>query len=59
MCFLNLVKTGRVSSAIEYLEIFYCDLSSPKFQIIETDLDSIEKNADVQKARGIIAHIGC
>jgi acetate kinase len=32
--------------------------SSLKFQVIETDLDTIEKNADRQLARGVIERIG-
>lgn len=38
--------------------ILNCGSSSLKFQIIETDLDLIEKNSDVQKAKGIIERIG-
>ena len=32
--------------------------SSLKFQVIDTDLDAIEKNADRQLARGVIERIG-
>jgi acetate kinase len=32
--------------------------SSLKFQVVETDLEAIEKNADRQKARGVIERIG-
>jgi acetate kinase len=32
--------------------------SSLKFQVVETDLDAIEKNADRQSARGVIERIG-
>jgi len=38
--------------------VLNCGSSSLKFQIIETDLDIIEKNADQQKARGLIERIG-
>lgn len=38
--------------------VLNCGSSSLKFQIIGTDLDLIEKNADVQKAKGIIERIG-
>ncbi|HEY4613720.1 MAG TPA: acetate kinase [Bacteroidota bacterium] len=38
--------------------VLNCGSSSLKFQIIETDLDLLEKNADVQKAKGIIERIG-
>ncbi len=38
--------------------VLNCGSSSLKFQIIETDLDLIGKNADVMKAKGIIERIG-
>ena len=38
--------------------VLNCGSSSLKFQIIETDLDLIEKNADVQKAKGLVERIG-
>ncbi|HTP79966.1 MAG TPA: acetate kinase [Bacteroidota bacterium] len=38
--------------------VLNCGSSSLKFQIIETDLPLIEKNADVQKAKGVIERIG-
>ncbi len=38
--------------------VLNCGSSSLKFQIIETDLDLIEKNADRQRAKGIIERIG-
>ncbi|MGH2567233.1 MAG: acetate kinase [Bacteroidota bacterium] len=38
--------------------VLNCGSSSLKFQIIETDLERIEKNSDVQKAKGIIERIG-
>jgi len=38
--------------------VLNCGSSSLKFQIIETDLDLIEKNADVQKANGLVERIG-
>jgi acetate kinase len=38
--------------------VLNCGSSSLKFQIIETDLDLIEKNADRQKAKGLIERIG-
>lgn len=38
--------------------VLNCGSSSLKFQIIQTDLDLIEKGADVQKAKGIIERIG-
>ena len=38
--------------------VLNCGSSSLKFQIIETDLDIIEKNADQQKAKGLIERIG-
>jgi acetate kinase len=38
--------------------VLNCGSSSLKFQIIETDLDLIEKDADKQKARGLIERIG-
>jgi acetate kinase len=38
--------------------VLNCGSSSLKFQIIETDLDLIEKNADKQKAKGLIERIG-
>ncbi|MCX6145005.1 MAG: acetate kinase [Ignavibacteriales bacterium] len=38
--------------------VLNCGSSSLKFQIIETDLDIIEKNADIQKAKGLVERIG-
>lgn len=38
--------------------VLNCGSSSLKFQIIETDLDLIEKNQDKQHAKGIIERIG-
>ncbi len=38
--------------------VLNCGSSSLKFQIIETDLDLIDRNADVQKAKGVIERIG-
>ncbi len=38
--------------------VLNCGSSSLKFQIIETDLDLIDKNADIQKAKGVIERIG-
>ncbi len=38
--------------------VLNCGSSSLKFQIIETDLDLIDKNADRQKAKGLIERIG-
>lgn len=38
--------------------VLNCGSSSLKFQITETDLDLIEKNADRQKAKGLIERIG-
>lgn len=38
--------------------VLNCGSSSLKFQIIETDLELIEKNSDVMKARGVIERIG-
>lgn len=38
--------------------VLNCGSSSLKFQIIETDLDIIEKNEDHQKAKGLIERIG-
>ncbi len=38
--------------------VLNCGSSSLKFQIIETDLDLIDKNADVMKAKGLIERIG-
>ena len=38
--------------------VLNCGSSSLKFQIIETDLDLIEKNADKPKAKGLIERIG-
>jgi acetate kinase len=38
--------------------VLNCGSSSLKFQIIETDLEIIEKNADQQKAKGLIERIG-
>ena len=38
--------------------VLNCGSSSLKFQIIETDLDIIEKNADQQKAKGLVERIG-
>ncbi len=38
--------------------VLNCGSSSLKFQIIETDLDLIAKNADKQKAKGLIERIG-
>jgi acetate kinase len=38
--------------------VLNCGSSSLKFQIIETDLDLIEKNSDRQKAKGLIERIG-
>jgi len=38
--------------------VLNCGSSSLKFQIIETDLDLIEKDTDKQKAKGLIERIG-
>ncbi|MFH0989151.1 MAG: acetate kinase [bacterium] len=38
--------------------VLNCGSSSLKFQIIETDLDLIEQNADRMKAKGLIERIG-
>jgi acetate kinase len=38
--------------------VLNCGSSSLKFQIIETDLDLIEKNADRQLAKGLAERIG-
>ncbi len=38
--------------------VLNCGSSSLKFQIIETDLDLIDKDADKQKAKGLIERIG-
>lgn len=38
--------------------VLNCGSSSLKFQIIETDLELIEKNSDVMKAKGVIERIG-
>lgn len=38
--------------------VLNCGSSSLKFQIIETDLNKIEKNTDQQKARGLVDRIG-
>ncbi len=38
--------------------VLNCGSSSLKFQIIHTDLDLIDKDADVQKAKGLIERIG-
>ena len=38
--------------------VLNCGSSSLKFQLIETDLDLIDRNADVQKAKGLIERIG-
>jgi acetate kinase len=38
--------------------VLNCGSSSLKFQIIETDLEKIEKNADVRHAKGLIERIG-
>jgi len=38
--------------------VLNCGSSSLKFQIIETDLERIEKDSDAQKAKGIIERIG-
>jgi acetate kinase len=38
--------------------VLNCGSSSLKFQIIETDLDIIEKNEDHQKAKGLVERIG-
>jgi acetate kinase len=38
--------------------VLNCGSSSLKFQLIETDLDLIEKNSDLRKAGGIIERIG-
>jgi acetate kinase len=38
--------------------VLNCGSSSLKFQIIHTDLDLIEKDGDVQKAKGLIERIG-
>jgi acetate kinase len=38
--------------------VLNCGSSSLKFQVIETDLDLIERNADQQKAKGLIERIG-
>jgi acetate kinase len=38
--------------------VLNCGSSSLKFQIVETDLDLIDQNADKQKAKGLIERIG-
>jgi acetate kinase len=38
--------------------VLNCGSSSLKFQIIETDLEMIEQNADQQLAKGVIERIG-
>ena len=38
--------------------VLNCGSSSLKFQIIETNLDIIDKNADQQKAKGLVERIG-
>ena len=38
--------------------VLNCGSSSLKFQVIDTDLDVIERNADRQLARGAIERIG-
>jgi acetate kinase len=38
--------------------VLNCGSSSLKFQLIETDLDLIEKNQDRQKAKGLVERIG-
>jgi acetate kinase len=38
--------------------VLNCGSSSLKFQIIETDLEVIEKNEDQQKAKGLVERIG-
>jgi len=38
--------------------VLNCGSSSLKFQIIETDLDIIDRNADQQKAKGLVERIG-
>ncbi|HXG38841.1 MAG TPA: acetate kinase [Bacteroidota bacterium] len=38
--------------------VLNCGSSSLKFQIIETDLELIENNSDVMKAKGVIERIG-
>ena len=38
--------------------VLNCGSSSLKFQIIETDFDRIEKNADLRLAKGLIERIG-
>jgi len=38
--------------------VLNCGSSSLKFQLIETNLEAIEKNADLQRARGVIERIG-
>lgn len=38
--------------------VLNCGSSSIKFQIIETDLEMIEKHADKQIAKGLIERIG-
>ena len=38
--------------------VLNCGSSSLKFQIIETDLDLIERNEDKMKAKGLVERIG-
>ena len=38
--------------------VLNCGSSSLKFQVIDTDLEKIEKNLDEQKARGLVERIG-
>jgi len=38
--------------------VFNCGSSSMKFQIIDTDIEKIDKNTDVQLAKGLIERLG-
>ncbi len=51
-------KTNYRDPNVMYVLVLNCGSSSVKFQIIETDLDLIERNEDRRMAQGIIERVG-
>ena len=54
----SLLLILNIPETVMNVLVLNCGSSSLKFQIVETDLDLIEKNADRQNAKGIIERIG-
>lgn len=54
---LSLPSTNLIDNPMNIL-VLNCGSSSLKFQIIQTDLERIEQNSDVQHAKGVIERIG-